>query len=198
MPKSNSSPKGAFVVSFLACALAFGALAAYVQNNPQAKRVPDEMRRQSESKVAPPPVDPGSEQVATQTVQHVRPSDDGVLEMISETIPKSEGPALYSTNATLRALGLTDARVLSIEIDRKVATLNVSRAFEEGFGSTEESQIIKALAMTLGQFETVNGFNLEVEGTRLETLGHFELENPIPVERKDQNLDSNSNPPPAP
>jgi hypothetical protein len=177
----QNNQKAALFGAFLVSALGLGALASYVQNTPEARRVPPEIRRESSNRPATPTLN--QEPMAMSTVRFAEVKNGKVVLSGRTPIPKSTGPALFATNRSLESMGAANAKVLSIEIENGIALLNANSAMLEGFGSLQESEVIEALSLTLGQFPNVKGFTISVEGTQLDTLGHFELENPVPVTR---------------
>jgi hypothetical protein len=181
MASNSGANRGAIIAAFLLSAVGLAGVATYVMQTPQAQRVPDAMRRQSNTETPNQPDAPVAEKM--QKVRFVKLNGEKLELSAPVEIPISKGPALYSTNETIQALGLTEIRCLGIDIDHGVATLSMNPAVESGFGSMAESEFIEALSKNLGQFENIDSFRLTVEGTTIESLGHFEIENPTKVIR---------------
>ncbi|GEM_PF-2049091 len=75
-------------------------------------------------------------------------------------------------------------KVLSLNIDNGLATVDFSREFRDNFegGDTQEALVINAVLATLGQFETVREVQILVEGQKIDSLGgNKELTAPLPV-----------------
>lgn len=74
------------------------------------------------------------------------------------------------------------ARLLGLNVDRGLATLDLSREFVNNFhgGSQQESLTLEAIVRTLTQFRDVARVRILVEGRAVDTLGgHFDLSQPI-------------------
>jgi hypothetical protein len=161
--------------------LGFGALAYYVQNTSAAKRVPDEQRV---NVVAPIRTDRDLPEDRPSTKVRIAEVRNGVVRLgESVTVGDNEGPARVAISRTLERLDIPDARIIGIAIKDRHAIVEVNEGFTAGMGSTTESFLIEAFQLALGQFSTVDSFELQVNGERLESLGHFELESPIKVRR---------------
>jgi hypothetical protein len=96
---------------------------------------------------------------------------------------KGEKPIVYVTNHVLRNLKVAGARAIGVEVKERVALIDFNPALTEGFGSMEEANLIKALQMSLGQFKEIDSFQVVIEGQVLDSLGHFEIDSPVPVIR---------------
>ncbi len=186
MANNSGANRGAIIAAFMLSAAGLAGVATYVTQTPQAQRVPDDMRRTEESRTNAQPDTP--EIARMQKVRFVKMNGEKLELSDPVEIPATKGPALYSTNETIKALGLNEIRCLGIDIDHGVAELNMNPAVESGFGSMAEAEFINALAMNLGQFKNIDSFRITVEGTTIESLGHFELENPTKVIRASETV----------
>jgi len=179
---------GVWLVAMV-CALGFGATAYYVANTPEARRVPDDIRRTA------PVGTPSSGQGKTpepdvQTT--VRPEDQVwvpalqgetvALAAQKEPVPAGTNPHRFVVERSLSACKI-DARILGVEVKGGIAALDFNRDLQKGYGSMEEATFIKALQLGLGQFPEIEKFQIFVDGQTVDSLGHFELSGPIEVER---------------
>ncbi len=93
-------------------------------------------------------------------------------------------PHLASLSATMANLGYADIRILKVDVERGLATIDASpKLLDHGFSSTAEAALVKSIATDLGQFPAVKTFRLRVDGEVLDTLGHLELAEPQAVIR---------------
>ncbi|MDX2064793.1 MAG: hypothetical protein SFX74_03515 [Fimbriimonadaceae bacterium] len=181
MRKSRTNSRATLLAAIVVASLGFGALAYYVQNTPAAKRVPDDQRVnvvapiRSENGDAPP------RPSVTVRIAEVR---NGVVRL-GESVPvgDGEGPARVALSRTLDRLDLANASIVGLAIKDRHAVIEVNDGFTAGMGSTTESYVIEAFQLALGQFSTVDTFEIQLSGVRLDSLGHFELENPMRVKR---------------
>ena len=73
-------------------------------------------------------------------------------------------------------------KLLTLSVDRGLATVDLSREFVANFhgGSLQESLTVEAITRTLTQFSDVNRVRILVEGRSVDTLGgHFSLSEPL-------------------
>jgi germination protein M len=74
------------------------------------------------------------------------------------------------------------SRFINLNVDRGLATLDLSREFVDNFhgGSLQESLTLEAITRTLTQFRDVSRVRILVEGRAVDTLGgHFSLSEPL-------------------
>jgi hypothetical protein len=86
-----------------------------------------------------------------------------------------EEPAVFLANASLKAVHSDSAKALSVRVKNRIALIEFSPEIEDGFGSFQEANFIKALQMSLGQLPDVDKFQILVNGQPIESLGHFEV-----------------------
>jgi len=176
----------------LLAALGIGAFAVYVRTAPGAQRVPEEIRRPKHevSNPAPvkrhrrgPDVTVGSQGPALRLP--VLSGDDVVLGGEAGTPPAGVKPMVYLANATLKELQLDNAKALSVEVEDRNAKVSFNSALDEGFGSSEEGSVVKALQLAMGQFPEIDSFQFVIDGEVRTSLGQLDLSEPIPVIRPD-------------
>ncbi len=188
MPKkSSSSGSRAIATVMVLAALGVGGFAMYVQNTPSARRVPDEIRRpkpeaqpsgpRTEIHAQPAPENP---KAGLKVVQF----HDGQLQLVDATSePSGQDPIAFVATETLHNLGVSQARAVGVDVQSGNAILDMNPEFlSQGFGSMEEGQVIEALSLALGQFPTVQTYQLRIDGEIVDSIGgHIELTEPIPV-----------------
>jgi germination protein M len=171
----------------LVSALGIGSLAYYVRTEPSAQ-IPVELRRDN-GPAAPAAETPEQSPQQVRDVKVFVPKEEGFeLSFDEETVrvPANEKPEAFAVKEFLRRSEAAPAgtRLLSVEVVNRVALLHFNPALTSGMGSFQERAIVEGLERTLGQFRSINGFTIHIEGERLESLGeHFELSNPHPVKR---------------
>jgi spore germination protein GerM len=87
----------------------------------------------------------------------------------------------------LRGIDSVPQNAVLLEHGKKdgVLTLNFSSEFDSGYGSSAEQAILNGLRALAGQDPEVEELMILVEGQIVETLGHFEIMEPIPVHRSE-------------
>lgn len=194
MPKrKSSSPSGkAVTVVMLIAALGVGVFAAYVQMTPNARRVPDSLRRPERNEDTATTREPAKvnhrgpdvDVVAKPSLYLATASGDKVeLTPLEAKVPNGTDPIVFTANATLKSLKIGEAKVIGVQVKDRIALIDFTPSLEDGLGSMEEATLVKAMQMTIGQFSDVDGFQFIVDGQALDTLGHFELDTPVPVIR---------------
>ena len=182
---------GAVFVLMLAAAMGLGVLAAYVRSNPQAARVPDTMRRADPTdagthvkRTKSRSNDSGSEDTTVpETLMIGIPRDGSVaLEPIQATLPEGTDKLVFVGNQVFKAFGKDGARVLRVDVVDGLATVQCNPKII-GFGSIEEGQFLKSIAMTFGQFDEINKVEFMIEGQKVDTLGNVEISDGIKVIR---------------
>ncbi len=166
---------------------------AYVKFGPMAHRNVSEVSRplESDAPVASsthksrPSVGESDGQSGTQLTLHspVIQGDDVVLASTTDQLPDGEQPAVYLANECLKAVHQDTVKANSVQIKDHIALLDFSPEIQDGFGSSQEASFIKALQVSLGQLPDVNKFQILVNGQPIESLGHFEVTDPVDVIR---------------
>lgn len=196
MPKRTikKTPNGRGILTvLLAAALGVGVFAAYVRMTPNANHVPNDLREHSTPKkeVSAPPVHHRgpSVEVDSSSSQDLKipvlKGGDVTLGPDAGTPPKGMNPMVFLATATLKQLKIEGARALSVDIHGRNALIDFNDALDKGYGSTEEGQLIKSLQWALGQFPTIDTFQIVIDGKIKDTLGQIDLSDPIPVTRPD-------------
>lgn len=185
--QANKAPSraGVFLILCVA-ALGLGALTFYVQSTPEAKRVPEPLRRTEVTNVTPP----AQKEKPIKTVKVFLPESFGEKVAFGQDaveVPAGVKPETFVVNQTFEKFGLDGGKALGTELKGSILAIDCNRRLEEGVGSMQEESIIAALQIGLGQFKGVKGFNLYVEGRQVESLGHFELGNPTPTKSVGEN-----------
>jgi len=179
-------------VVLLFAALGLGALATYVTTNASAAHVAPELRKPTSPKDAPAVdvnVQPTASQLASSGVTSLRlPVIEGQTVTLgsSQEIPTGVAPAVFAANEALKAAHVTEARALGVDIQHGVALIDFNDSIRDGVGSAQEASFIEAMQRTLGQIPGVDKFQITVEGKPIESLGHFEISDPVDVIRPDQ------------
>lgn len=141
---------------------------------------------------APPSGSPGaspSPSAAPETIvlrtYYVLEGDLGVEGLVPtlRVVPKTAAVARAALDALLDAESTTDryrqlataipdgTRLLGISIKDGIATVDLSREFESGGGSSSSFYRLGQVVYTLTQFSTVNAVRFEVEGRTVTTFG---------------------------
>jgi germination protein M len=82
-----------------------------------------------------------------------------------------QGPSPDERAAGVGSVIPNGSRLLGLTIDNGIATADLSREFESGGGSASMRMRLAQLTFTLTQFATVEGVNLEIEGTPVRVFG---------------------------
>jgi hypothetical protein len=190
MPKKNKSSTPstrAVTVLMLTAVLGVAVLGYYVGFVPGAARVEDNLRR-SEPTVAVQGTARNNESTPAQRQGGYRiPSVQGETLLLGRdagTPPQGVSQEAHLVTETFKSIGIVDGRALAVQVDRDgTATVDLNRAVaQRGFGSMEESQMINALRLALGQFRPIQRILLRFEGGPVE-FGHFDLSQPVDVIR---------------
>jgi len=106
----------------------------------------------------------------------------------SETRPMPAGsnPMVFAVNEYLKQIPAVpkDARLVGVEVIDHTAIMQFNRVFgETTYGSEDEKTVLDGLCATMGMFPDVSQIKLEAEGKGIDSLGHVELGDPLPVTR---------------
>ncbi len=150
------------------------ALSFYVVNGP-GRSVPAEQHRNSGS--TEPVEDPDQINVLIPTM-----SDTGDLDYIAL------GPAdslVQAINVSIHELKSVqhEAKLEEVRVKDGLATLYFTKELDSGYGSEGERILIDSIRRHAGQDSTINEIQILVGGEKIESLGHFSIEKPIPVIR---------------
>ena len=159
------------IVVMLVAALGFGGLAYYVSSSPSARNVPAEMRKPKE-KVG------GGFLIPTVDGENVSLSNEKLTKM------NGVSDELALAQAAAKAAGAERSLVTGAKREGSQVTLSLDSARIYDMGSMQESTLIKSWQLALGQLAGVQTLRLEADGKPIETLGHFEVDQPIAVLRE--------------
>lgn len=204
----TSASKSPVLIGLIAATAGFAGLAAVVRNNPSeapgplkpefvraqpAVQEPSGSTKREPAKIVGEDTKP---QVTDRAVVRYVALQGGEPTLTKEIALKpGEDARVRSLGETVKSLGYAEVRVLKVDVEKGEATVDMSPGLLNlGFGSSEESTLIKALGQTLGQFEDVKTFTLRVDGQKVDSLGHLELSEPTPVIRPDQGTDESETP----
>jgi len=93
--------------------------------------------------------------------------------------PSEDGPRL-ALNSYLKESKLPGA-VTDAKIDGSVLVVNLSKEYAEGLSSDNESLLVNGFLATAKQFK-VKSVRFLVNGERLESMGHLDLTQDVPVD----------------
>ncbi len=71
-------------------------------------------------------------------------------------------------------------RVLDVTVENGNAIVDMNNAVRYNWGSQEESEFLSMMKDVLGKFDSINTFQIRVDGEILKTLSHFEVD-PVKV-----------------
>ena len=174
----------AFIITVLfAAAIGFGVyLAGRQGQGPEPPPAP-----RSASETAPPP-SPTVVKVYRVAVENSEPR----LRPTELEVPAGESPEETAVRKLVEQGDYADltnpipkgTRLLGLKIEGDLATVNLSREFKTRFagGSEEEALAIGVIVRTAGQFPEIRRVRLLVEGKPIDSLGHFDLSEPLDVD----------------
>ena len=158
------------------------ALAFYVKTTTVDKVATQDLKQQAG--VATP-----AKAMKENTVRVVKPHASGMDLSYTSTETKSPGdqdPTIFALNEYLHQIPAVDAKahVLSVSVKDRVANLSMSKEFGLSYGSEDEKLILDGIATTLGGIDGIDKFTLTMDGQKIDSLGHADLSDPMPVMRK--------------
>lgn len=188
---SGKATKSLLILLFIGVVV-LAATGAYVQLLPhahpqQSSLAQDERPSDDDSPTKPqgrpdkaPPTKEPSQQALMLPVVH---GEDVVLSSAADQPAQGEEPAVFLANASLKAVHAEGARALSVQIKDRVALIDFSSEIQDGMGSSQEANFLKALQVSLGQLPDVDKVQITIGGQPIESLGHFDANEPIEVIR---------------
>ncbi len=167
-----------------------GALAVYVKSGHD--KVPhDQPGDQSAIETAVVQEQPKKEAIAhtsTLVLTPVMKGMDLTFTKALKDVPEGVDPKVFALNEYLRQIPAVpkEAKVLGVEVKDRTAMVSVTQQLENaGFGSEDEKAVLDGIAATLGLDPAVDAVTIEVGGKRVDSLGHADLSEPMPVIRPD-------------
>lgn len=166
------------------------ALGAYVKFTP-ADKVPPELHR----------IDP--DKTPSRSSGLVRSTDETTATPVEVLVPRlsgeqlelkktttTEDPKAFVVSTALSLMKVDKTTVKSVTVESGVAKVDLEGDVPIGIGSDQESILMKAIQMGLGQFPEVDHIQFVSSGQPLETLGgHLEVTDPVSVIRPGQSQD---------
>ncbi|MEQ1823323.1 MAG: GerMN domain-containing protein [Fimbriimonadaceae bacterium] len=106
-------------------------------------------------------------------------SDSLSFERTTSKVPAGEDLRLFAVNQFMKETKIADpqARLLSVSVKDGLATLSFNSAITSGFGSDDERTFVEGIRMILGQFKEIEKLEFYADGVKLDSLGHFEIDN---------------------
>lgn len=189
MSNPKAPTKRFLYVFTLFAATVVAGLAMYVKLAP-ADKVPAQEHRDNAVSRPAPQIDVTTKRSGAidgrVEVFAAQPDGDGV-KFTSRTVavPDGEDAKTFAVNEFLKSSNIpdTDARLLSVSVEDRVAKLYFNAAFEGGYGTMDEGVLLEGLGRSLGQFAEVDKFEIFVDGKPLDSLGNVELESGLDVKR---------------
>lgn len=184
-PKSNASIYGVLLIG----ALAVGAFSMYVAQ-PSVGKVPTEQRRESRlpehggESLGKPAGQKGESGKASALKPTYTASGDLKYEKTEITIPQGADRYITVINAYLKECKIAPAgaQAVSTELNGKTLTVKFNKEFDQTYGSDDERTLVQGILASIGQFPEVNFVQFTIEGTPMESMGHLDLSEPLPVE----------------
>jgi hypothetical protein len=166
-------------------ALALGGLAFYVQQNKvdlNSSPLPTSMSgtsldtNQAKSSIKP------------QLVKVMRAKPDGdhaAFETTTSEVPPGMDHKVFALNSFLKQIpAVNGGSVLDVSVSNGEALISVNKGLATTFGMEDEKTILDGIARTLGTYPDIKTFRLTFEGQRIDTLGHADLTDAMPVIRE--------------
>ncbi len=100
--------------------------------------------------------------------------------------PAGVDPMVFTVNEYLRQVPAVpkDGRAVGVEVKDRTAILAFNRAFgDQTYGSEDEKTVLDGIRATMGGFAEVDKVLLQVDGKTIDSLGHIELADALPVIR---------------
>ncbi len=183
----NKGSRSLLVIG-LTSAIVVVALGAYTKFAP-ANLVPtDEHRNQrttEETKITEPKIEVKSNQhkaEGTDVAVFLPKFDKGnnlTFERTMARAPRGEDLREFAVKNFLETTKIADpaTRLLSISVKDGLATLSFNAALNSGFGSDDERTFVEGIRLILGQFKEIERLEFFADGVKLDSLGHFEIDN---------------------
>lgn len=186
MAKKNRNPNGLLYSLLLIGAMGTAALSYYAGRPPANTVAPTEQRSERlpehQEKKDRPAV---KKDDVTVLKPNVSKEGDITFEKHTEKVPAGEDKYVYSINRFLQEGNLVGpaAKALSAKLNGDTLTIDFSPELLSGYSSTDEGTIVNGITTAAGQFPEVNKVQITVEGQPIDSLGHLELAQPLPIQR---------------
>ncbi|MBX3096673.1 MAG: GerMN domain-containing protein [Fimbriimonadaceae bacterium] len=183
-----STKKRTSVVTLLATlaisAVSFGALTYYVVNRPPADPIRTETSVSSNARQSRTDVPARRESVETHSPSYA----GGQFSTRTEPtrVPAGQDPMVFAINNYLDKLKNVpkEVDVTNITVKNQIASVNFNDKMNGvSFGSEDEQIFVEGMVKVLSQFPEINSVIFTVDGRRIETFGHFEVLDPVPIQR---------------
>jgi hypothetical protein len=84
-------------------------------------------------------------------------------------------------NQAVKNAGFESARVVGLQIENHIATVDMNSAIIDTLGSSGEGELIDTLKLALKKDKRVRHFQIRIDGEVQKTLGHTDLSSPVSV-----------------
>jgi len=84
-------------------------------------------------------------------------------------------------NQAVKNAGFESARVVGLQIQNHIATVDMNSAIIDTLGSSGEGELIDTLKLALKKDKRVRHFQIRIDGEVQKTLGHTDLSSPVSV-----------------
>lgn len=163
-------------------------LGIYASNEQASPKPQSKIAAQSKPNIQVTPDEPEKGEVTELTPRLTQ--DDVKYDRSTSTPPPGVDPKVWAINQYLSKLDSIPAgtKVLSVTTKDKIATVDMSKETEAGFGSMDEMILVEGILKVMSQFKDINAVQFLVEGKKIESIGgHIDLSEPQPVIPMDGN-----------
>ena len=84
-------------------------------------------------------------------------------------------------NQAVKEAGFESVRVIGLEVDNHIATVDMNPGIIDTLGSSGEGELIETLKLALRKDKRVKHFQIRIDGELQKTLGHTDLSSPVSV-----------------
>ena len=84
-------------------------------------------------------------------------------------------------NLAVKNAGFESARVIGLQIENNIATVDMNSGIIDTLGSSGEAELIDTLKLTFKKDKRVKHFQIRIDGELQKTLGHTDLSSPVSV-----------------
>ena len=191
--QTRKSPNTGMWFLFALGLAATAGVGAYLKSNPSASIPPSEMRTDDDRKSVKDALD-GKPAATTDRrdgkVEVIKPKLDDKGEELTydkshEAIPEGQDKVVFAVNRFLEESKIVPAgaKLDSVEVKDKIATLKFNAAFDRTYGTEDERVLVDGILHTVGQFAEIEKVQFTIGGEPMETLGNIDLTTPQTVLR---------------